>query len=184
MRAKEEWRDISGYEGIYQVSNSGRVYSVPRKSSNGNECGGYCLKQQHCSNGYLFVHLTKDGKTKLCLVHRLVADAFLPKQESKREVNHKDGNKHNNNAENLEWCTRQENNLHAVRTGLKDMKPVHKAARLANMKPVDVFLDGELIATFRSVKDAAYVIRKSANAINQCIRNNGWCGEYEIRNAE
>ena len=180
----EEWRPVEGYEGIYNVSNLGRVYSVPRRSANGNPVGGYCLKQKQFRNGYLFTHLTKEGITKQFLIHRLVASAFLPKQEGRPEVNHIDGNKHNNNAENLEWCNRSENNLHAIRTGLRDLTAAHETARIANMRPVALFLDGEKIATFRSIKDAAYVIRKSNGAVRQCIVNGGWCGEYEIRYEE
>lgn len=184
MDEREIRRAIPGYEGIYEISNLGRVYSVPRLSKNGNQCGGYYLKLQQYSNGYQFVHLTKDGITKQFLVHRLVAESFLQPQDNRCEVNHIDGDKHNNKASNLEWCTRSENCKHAVENGLKDMSPVHQAAYKANRRAVDLFLDGELIATFRSIKDAAYVIRKSKGAVAQCIRNDGWCGEYEIRYAK
>jgi len=103
---KEEWRDIAGYEGLYQVSSLGRVKSNPvyrhhRKA--------IVLTPYEIKSGYRVVDLL--GRHRL--VHRLVAMAFIPNPANKAQVNHIDGNKRNNVASNLEWCTGKENILHA-----------------------------------------------------------------------
>lgn len=106
----EEWRDIQGYEGLYQVSNNGRVRSLARNSTKGK------ILCQAVKRGYSHVCLSKDNKKKHFAVHRLVALAFIPNPSKKPEVNHIDGNRSNNNIANLEWVTRAENELHAYRT--------------------------------------------------------------------
>ena len=98
---EEIWKDIDGYEGLYQVSNLGRV-----KSFNYNRTGKEMnLKPVNTCNGfgYLYVNLNKNGKTRLFYIHRLVAKAFLENPDHKSDVNHKDENKTNNCVENLEW---------------------------------------------------------------------------------
>ena len=101
----EEWRDIQGYEGLYMVSNLGRV-----KSLNYHRTGKErIMKPSDNGHGYLFVVLCKDGKDKNCRINRLVAQAFLPNPDNLPEVNHKDENKYNNCVENLEWCDRSYN---------------------------------------------------------------------------
>ena len=103
---KEEiWKDIQGYEGLYMVSNLGRV-----KSLNYHRTGKErIMKPSDNGHGYLFVVLCKDGKDKNCRINRLVAQAFLPNPNNLPEVNHKDENPKNNRVENLEWCSRQYN---------------------------------------------------------------------------
>lgn len=101
----EIWKDIKDYEGLYQVSNLGRVKSLNYKRTGKEEI----LKAYDNGDGYLFVQLSKDGKVKNCRINRLVAQAFLPNPDSLPEVNHKDENPKNNRVENLEWCTRQYN---------------------------------------------------------------------------
>lgn len=106
----EVWKDIEGYENLYQVSNLGRVKSIPRKI-NGRIYGGKIL---HLSKTpYCRVDLCKEGNVKSCLVHRLVAIAFIPNPNKYPCVNHKDENKENNCVENLEWCTYAYNNLYS-----------------------------------------------------------------------
>ena len=101
----EIWKDIPGYEGVYQVSNLGNVKSLPRMVSNGK--------------GYLCIELKdKNGKYHFCGVHRLVAVAFIENPDNKPQINHIDGNKKNNIVENLEWCTNGENQVHAYKMGL------------------------------------------------------------------
>lgn len=97
---KEKWVPIEGYEGIYEVSNLGNVRSFSRKSYKGK-----LLVQQEHKNGYLVVNLSKNGKRKGFLVHRLVASSFVPNKNNLPQVNHIDENKKNNSAENLEWCS-------------------------------------------------------------------------------
>ena len=113
----EIWKDVVGYEGYYQVSNLGAVRSLDRvkKSGSGHHViKGKVLKTKKETNGYLRVSLSVNGVKKLESVHRLVAKAFIPNDDSENlTINHKDCNKENNRVENLEWCKQAENNRHA-----------------------------------------------------------------------
>lgn len=114
---KEIWKDIKGYEGLYQVSNLGRVKSLDRtyKSSLTNTetitRRGKVLKPLF-NRGYYYVALSSGNKVIRKSIHRLVAETFIPNNLNKPQVNHKDGNKKNNNVKNLEWATQSENQLH------------------------------------------------------------------------
>ena len=108
----EDWRDIAGYEGYYQVSSFGRVRSQYR--------GDRVLKPTLDGPGYPRVTVVKDGVRSTRFVHRFVAIAFLPLLDGRDQVNHKNGVKADNRVDNLEWCTQFENMRHAVDTGLKD----------------------------------------------------------------
>lgn len=108
----EIWRDVVGYEGLYEVSNKGRVKTLLGKE-------GYNLKISLNKSGYYKASLSKAGKATTCLIHVLVAKAFIPNVKGKPTVNHKDGNRVNNNVENLEWATYSENLQHAYETGLR-----------------------------------------------------------------
>lgn len=103
---KEVWKDIEVYEGIYQVSNLGRVKRVTT---------GRILKSSKNRGGYLYVNLCKNGKYKTHKIHRLVSQAFIPNPENKPEINHIDEDKSNNVISNIEWSTRKENNNHGTR---------------------------------------------------------------------
>jgi hypothetical protein len=118
----EEWSPIKGYEDSYEISNTAKVRAKPRVV--GHSFGesahlkGLERKQHNRGNGYLFVALWKNNKGITHLVHRMVAEAFIPNPDRKPFINHKDGVKTNNNVENLEWCTKSENAIHAFRMGL------------------------------------------------------------------
>lgn len=120
----EIWKDVVGYESIYEVSNFGRVRTHKNKKtwSNRHECWRYwkqrVLKEKNPSGRDVRVTLWKDGKRKDFLVHRLVAFSFIPEVEGKFSINHKDGNPRNNHVDNLEWCNHLENNKHAFENGL------------------------------------------------------------------
>lgn len=105
----EIWKEINGYNGIYSVSNYGNVR---------NNIKNKLSKCTINAGGYSVVTLTKDKKQKVYRVHRLVAEAFIPKIIGKDIINHIDGVKTNNNVNNLEWCTVKENTIHAYNTGL------------------------------------------------------------------
>ena len=142
---QEEWKPIPGYEGLYEVSNYGRVRSF-KWSSNGKILSpGNTGKDR---SGYCFVNLCKDGKAKKhCTVHRLVAEAFIPNPNNFPQVNHMDECKENNYFGNLEWCSPAYNNSYGTRT-----------RRIAenNSKPV-VQLDkkGNFISEFESLTEAS-----------------------------
>lgn len=127
----EEWRPIEGFEGAYEVSNFGRIRGVDRKVACRQDEGQKCRPRSFLVKGgiiavkaaggrrdsrYHQVTLCKDGKKYYRYVHRVVAKAFIPNQNNdRREVNHKNGLRNDNRAENLEWCTRSENALHSYR---------------------------------------------------------------------
>ena len=115
----EEWKDIKGFEGIFKISNLGRIKSLARY------VGDYrgkrlkrekILKPSDNGNGYLVLKVNTDngkGKTKVFYVHRLVAEHFIPNPLNKKYVNHLDFNKYNNVCTNLEWCSQQENVIYS-----------------------------------------------------------------------
>lgn len=146
---KEVWKDIVGYEGLYQVSNFGNVKSLEkyivqkRRKYIKKES---ILKNNESPYGYLYVNLYKNGKGKGFFVHRLVGIAFIPNPLKKPTINHIDGNKKNNCVCNLEWNTYLENNIHANINNLRDFsKRKHKVQQIK---------DGVVIATFESYKEA------------------------------
>jgi hypothetical protein len=120
---KEIWKDIFGYEGYYQISSFGRLKALPRKIITKNgviRCYKERIRDIYAKQtGYYGTPLNRDNGKKYILVHRLVAETFIPNPDNKPEINHIDGNKMNNNFANLEWVTSKENHLHAQRIGLK-----------------------------------------------------------------
>ncbi len=120
----EIWCEIAGYEGIYSVSNLGRVR---RDMHYRSTAVGKILKPQHDGKGYLMVGLFLDGLQSKWRVHRLVAIAFCGPRAD-RWINHKDGNKHNNWADNLEFVTPSENTIHAYKNGLIKILPSERCS--------------------------------------------------------
>lgn len=106
----EQWLDVRGFEGFYQVSNLGRVRSLPRATTRGKILKG-------AGRPYLGVRLTANGRYFSRRVHRLVAEAFVPNPDNLPVVDHIDGNKLNNRADNLRWCTHRQNTLYAMELG-------------------------------------------------------------------
>ena len=115
---EEIWKDVVGYESLYQVSNLGNVKSMKYAYINKIRI----LTFHYNKKGYRRVHLTKNKIDKYLSVHRLVAEAFIPNPNNYPQVNHKDGNKLNNSVDNLEWCTNEYNFQHALRFSLKNRK--------------------------------------------------------------
>ena len=157
----EQWKSIAGYEGLYEVSDLGRV-----KSLNYNHTGKErILKPYKNGNGYLQVILRKDGHRKQPLVHRLVAKAFIQNPNNLETVNHKDEVKTNNVASNLEWMTQGDNVNYGTR---------NKRVGEALSKQVQMFdkSTGELLATFPSTREAARVTGINQSHISSCCNGN------------
>lgn len=106
---QEIWKDIKNYEGLYQVSNLGRIKSLDRLDIYGRRVHGRILKPGKDHQGYLGIGLCKEGIRKSKRIHRLVAETFIPNPNKYLEVNHKDEDKENNAINNLEWCDRKYN---------------------------------------------------------------------------
>ena len=149
----EEWRDIPGYEGWYQVSNLGRVRSMRRISPS--------IMSPSTYNGYHRVNLSNGGKYTTIHIHRLVAMVFLPNPYNYPQVNHLDGNRQNNNINNLEWCSRSQNQIHAYRV-LGRARP--------RCKPVIQMDDNEKILNmFESISQASRYCNVSVTTIREAI---------------
>lgn len=172
---EEIWKDIKGFEGLYQVSNKGNVKSlkriIVRKNSSNLSVRERILKTRPNHKGYDLVHLSKHSKEKVFAVHRLVAETFIPNPCNLPQVNHKDENKKNNCVDNLEWCTNKYNvnynNAAAIRRGVKtreersDWKESYKKMLDTKTKngvftrpiPINQFTwDGVFIKRFRSAE--------------------------------
>lgn len=163
---KEEWRDIQGFEGLYQVSNKGRVKSFV--GFNGHE---YVKREkilkptkQRSKGNYfrLGVSLVKDKKRYRVKIHRLVAFAFLKPVDGKVLVNHLDGNPLNNNYSNIEWCTQSENMRHAYDTGLKNMLRI----------PMETLYDLYVVKKL-SPKEIGEMYKASADSVRRLIKSHG-----------
>lgn len=167
---EEQWKDIENYEGLYQVSNLGRVRSLDRLVRNYNRwhiehtklIKGVVLKQSTDKYGYKRVYLSKYGCEKFVLVSRLVAKAFIPNPQNLPEVNHKSEVKTDNCVENLEWCDGEYNRNYgtrAIRAAKKRRKPVIQST-----------LDGVQIMCWFSVTDASNNTNTAITGISHCLK--------------
>lgn len=165
---EEIWKDIKDYEGLYQVSNLGRVRSLPRK---GTYKDIHILKLGKNHKGYLQVKLSKDSVLKCKSIHRLVAEVFIPNPDNKPQVNHKDTNKENNCVNNLEWVTNLENMQHSWKMGLRNN--IYKKGK-EHYKSVIVYqydLQNNLIKKWYCVKDIERELGFDNRNICACCRN-------------
>lgn len=148
------WKNIQGFEEAYQVSNTGKIWSVRYQRE---------LKPS-CAKGYLHVLISYKGERKTFLVHRLVAKAFVKGYKPGLEVNHIDGDKLNNNYLNLEWVTHGENLSHKF----KVLKVENKGG-IERIK-VNQFLNGKIVNTFNSINEASRFTKIDASQISACIK--------------
>lgn len=160
---KEIWKHIIGFEGIYQISNIGRVKSLERK------VGHRLLKEKILSptinntkDGYLQINLSINKKRYPKLIHRLVAEAFIENPNNLPCINHKDENKINNNVDNLEWCDYKYN----ANYGTALIRSIQKKSR----KIGQYSIDGELIAEFNSARDAERKTKFKQVLISKCCK--------------
>lgn len=168
LLSKEDVKSIVGYEGLYAISKSGRVWSLSRPYVNNKGVTTKIkpLKEINAffdgKKNYKLVGLSKDGKRTKYLLHRLVAETFIKNKNNNLEVNHIDADKTNNNVDNLEWCTRVENLEHARNNGL--------VKNDRGKKIVQMDKDGNFIAEHKSIRSAGRSLNKGMGNIANCCR--------------
>ena len=149
----EKWKSIAGYEGLYEVSNLGRVRSLKFGKTK-------ILTPKNNGIGYFQVGLRKDGISKYLLVHRLVANAFIPNPQNLKTVNHIDEDKSNNNVSNLEWMSQTDNINYGTRTA-RCSKQVQKFDKQT----------GALLATFQAAREAERRTGIAQSSICACCKD-------------
>lgn len=165
---KEVWKDINGYEGLYQISNLGKVKSIiSNKILKGNE-----------NAEYIYVTLCKNGKQKIKKIHRLVAEAFIDNPNNYLYINHKDENKKNNIVNNLEWCTKAYNNNYGTRNE-------RMSKNKSKYKIIQKDKEGKIIKKWQNIWDLEHNTSYNKWVIRQCCKNKcktvyGYKWEYEL----
>lgn len=176
---KEIWKDIKDYEGLYQISNFGRVKSLPRKTNNQHSKG--LIMKQKSVFGYSKIQLRKNKKYKWFFVHRLVAMAFLNNYNENLQVNHKNGIKNDNNVNNLEMVTASENQLHSYRVlkNTPSMKNRFGKDHVRSVKVNQYDKNNTFIKTWNSIIEASKQLNISASCIcNNCKGRRKSAGGY------
>ena len=174
-------KDILGYEGLYKINENGEIYSIPRKGTINNIRK---ISQRKNKYGYMQVVLMKNNKMKTFLVHRLVAQAFIPNYNSFPQVNHIDGNKANNRVANLQWCTVSHNTKHAYENNLGGFRDVvSKNLQKINDKNayhyVEIKNEYET-KIFSSTSDASKYLNTHKDNITRAFRKNQKCKGYTV----
>lgn len=149
----EIWKPINNYEGLYEISNYGRVRSLNRQGTKGK-----ILKNDLRKDGYLQVHLVKKGKMKNYLVHRLVAETFIPNCDKLPEVNHINEIKSDCRTENLEWCNKKYNMNYGNR-------PYRNALKVQQLDK-----ENNILATFNSIREAGRINNLNQSHITKCCK--------------
>lgn len=160
----EIWKTVKNFESLYLVSDKGKVFSIMSQK---------ILKPAKSKNGYCKVALYNKGASKHVSVHRIVAEAFVENADGKPQVNHIDGDKSNNSANNLEWVTASENQLHAVRTGLHAQPPLKGkfgAENYTSRRICQYTLDGTFVREWPSISDASRFVGIPVTAIVSVAR--------------
>ena len=166
---EEIWKDIKGYEGLYKVSNLGRIKSLERKVWNRFQ---YVIKKERIleprynGKGYVTYALFKTGKRKEFKGHWLVLSNFVENIENKPQINHINGKKDDNRVSNLEWCTNSENQKHAIANGLRILK--YGRDNPCSIKVLQYDLQGNFIKEWDSIADAHRALR--ASHITDCCK--------------
>lgn len=162
----EEWRDVVGYEGLYAVSNVGRIVLLERKVKNGNGIKTIkprILELKHVKNGYLYVDLWANNKRRHSYVHRIIAQAWIDNPNGYTQIDHIDGDRLNNSITNLRWCTYATNNNN----------PISKARRIISRRPSK--LENDKIACVKDgalIKTYFYAVATAKDGFNpDCVRS-------------
>lgn len=188
---KEEWKDISGYEGLYQVSSIGRIKSMKRIVYRNEQkwcvIDAQILKEKIQSSGYSTQCLCDKAVKKYFTVHRLVAIAFIPNPKNKKEVNHKNFDKTDNRVENLEWVTPKENIQHALKGGRKVGISNLGADHHCSKAVIKMNLDGVDLQEYGSIAMAAEDNGITSPSISGVVRGRektaaGFKWRYSINN--
>jgi len=171
----EHWKDIPGYKGLYQISNLGRIKSLNisiRRYNGIQQRDSQILKPLPLRNKYLRIVLVNNGQKKQYLIHRLVAMAFIPNPDNKPCIDHKDGNRANNNVDNLCWVTHKENSNNPLTLKRLSESQKGKARKHKNghSKPVYMIKDNVIIKQFESMQQAAaYInVKRNSNIADCC----------------
>lgn len=172
----EEWKNIEGYEGLYQISSYGRVKSVERVVEyiyKGKKRSRFAkeklLKYGEVKRGYLYVCLWNNGEYKCLFVHKLVAKAFVPNPNDYNVVHHIDHNPKNNRVENLIWMTNEQHYLEHLN---------ERGEAVRNSKSITVYqytLNRKLVAVWKSASEAAKTLGLEKSAISSCCRGGFYC---------
>jgi len=189
IKIKEIWKDIPEYEGLYQASSLGNIRSIDRIIYDKNlkrsrNFKGKILKQNIRNDGYLFVNLSKNGINKVVKIHRIIAKTFIKNSNNYKCINHINGNKQDNNINNLEWCTYSHNIKEAYKLGLK--KPIsikggkNKCSKIVNQYD----LDNNFIKKWYCIKDASKKLKIKDSNISLCCKGKrnkagGYIWKYE-----
>lgn len=171
---EERWKDVVGYEGLYQVSNLGNIRSLNWQNTN-------IVKEMYLKKhrkGYKQIQLVKNGIKKMYLVHRLVAQSFIPNPNNYPIVNHIDENKANNIVENLEWCTNSYNvkaytkNHPYTNTTMRKLRKGCRYGIIGDKNIVQYTKDGNIVDIWENARTIEIKTKMSAWAISECCRNN------------
>lgn len=170
---EEVWKDIKDYEGLYQVSNLGRVKSLKRKVYAGRgrmrwQCEKILSNNKTNGNGYKIVSLSKDNKGQNKYIHRLVAEAFILNPNNYKYINHKDENKGNNYVDNLEFCTAQYN-IRYNDLNIRNSKKMINNPKISK-KIYQLDDNDNIIRIFPSISEASRQLNVSNQAISDCLR--------------
>lgn len=159
----EQWKDVVGYEGLYKVSDLGRIKSFYKKIA-------VILKSKKDKYGYLTLSLCKKKQKKSFTIHRLAAIAFIPNTEKKPQVNHKKGVKTHNNIKNLEWCNQSENQIHAVENNLQPIGEKHSNSILKNIDVLNI----RKLKGIKTIKEIALEFNVGSATIRDIFRGATW----------
>jgi len=172
---EEIWKDVPDYEGLYQISNLGRVKSSDRlinaKCNSKSFKKGRILRCWSSRDGYIYCDLVKENKQKHFRVHSLVGLAFIENKNPLifNQINHIDGKKHNNFAENLEWCNAKHNTNESIRIGLR--VGVRGKKNGIKRKIIQLSRNEEVISYWDSIIDASVNTRTNRSSILKCLKN-------------